>query len=180
MVQNQVSQQQPQQKKSRVWLWVLIGMGAIPGSCIALGVIGAIAGAGKTAGAADTGAQAPAAQAALAAPPAQQERVVTATPVDIDTLLSEYKDNEVRADAQFKGKVIRVTGRVDDVKKDILNKPYVTIGTGAPFEIPQVQCSLRSSEAAKAAQLSKGSTVTVTGKVSGLMMNVQVSDCAIE
>lgn len=99
------------------------------------------------------------------------------TPVDIKTLLGEYKDNEVRADAQFKGKRIQVTGKVGDIKKDILDKIFVTVGTGKQFEIPEVQCYFDDAHASKAATLSKGQTVTVKGTVKGLMMNVLVEDC---
>lgn len=99
------------------------------------------------------------------------------TAVDIKTLLGEYKDNEVRADAQFKGKRIQVTGKVGDIKKDILDKIFVTVGTGKQFEIPEVQCYFDDEHASKAATLSKGQTVTVKGTVKGLMMNVLVEDC---
>jgi aspartyl/asparaginyl-tRNA synthetase len=97
--------------------------------------------------------------------------------VSIRELLKEYKDNEVRADANFKGKRIRVTGIVDDVKKNITNDIYITLGTGKQFEIPKVQCYFDDSLANQAAQLSKGARVTVEGRVKGLMMNVQVDDC---
>jgi hypothetical protein len=100
--------------------------------------------------------------------------------VDIKDILAEYKDNEVRADGTYKGKRIRVTGKVGDVKKDVLGGMYVTVGTGKAFEIPKLQCTLKKDNLAKAAQLSKGDTVTVKGKVSRLLFNVQVSDCDIE
>jgi hypothetical protein len=99
--------------------------------------------------------------------------------VELKTLLSEYKDNEVRADAAYKGKLVRVSGKVGDIKKDILNHPYVTVGSGAQFEIPTVQCMLEDSSAGAAMQLSKGAKVTVQGNVKGLMMNVLIDDCVI-
>lgn len=100
-----------------------------------------------------------------------------AVPVDLKTLLGEYKDNEVRADAQFKGKRIQVTGKVGDVKKDILDKIYVVVGSGIQLEIPRVQCHFSDEHALKAAMLSKGQDVTVKGTVKGLMMNVRLDDC---
>ncbi len=121
-----------------------------------------------------------AADGAKAGAEAAAEANTTAASVELATLLSEYKDNEVRADAAYKGKTVKVTGAVDDIKKDILNNPYITIGTGKQFEIPQIQCSLAKSSVSAAMQLSKGAKVTVVGKVGGLMMNVQLSDCAIQ
>lgn len=99
--------------------------------------------------------------------------------VPIGKLLSEYKENEVRADSEFKGKIVRVTGKVTAIKKDITDNMFVTLGTGREFEIPEVQCTLKDSNASAASNLSKGQTVTVQGEVSGLMMNVLLDDCDI-
>lgn len=106
------------------------------------------------------------------APPAP-----SALTVELDALLGGYKGNEVAADAKYKGKRIRTTGLVGDIKKDILDRPYVTVGHGTDFEIPTVQCFLASSYTGRAASLRKGQSITVTGKVDGLMMNVLMSDC---
>lgn len=97
--------------------------------------------------------------------------------MEIRKLLAEYSDNEIRADSAFKGQLIQTTGVVDDVKKDIMDSIYVTLGTGRQFEIPQVQCFFDDVHAKKAAALSKGARVTVRGRVDGLMMNVLVKDC---
>jgi hypothetical protein len=97
--------------------------------------------------------------------------------VPIETLLGEYRSNEVRADSKFKGKLVQVAGVVGDVKKDLLNSVYVTLGTGAPFEIPEVQCFVQ--DASTVASLSKGDRVTMRGRVDGLMMNVLVRDCEV-
>lgn len=104
----------------------------------------------------------------------------SATPLALDKLLSEYKDNEVRADAQFKGSYYELEGTVGDIKKGIIgNDFYVTLGTGAMFEIPAVQCFPSSDQATAAMQLSKGSRVRLRGRVDGLMMNVLLKDCEI-
>jgi aspartyl/asparaginyl-tRNA synthetase len=101
-------------------------------------------------------------------------------------LLSEYKDNEVRADAKFKDKLIVVGGAVREVKKDILDHVYVKVGdhertgTQALVEIPAVQCFPKDDQIAKAASLSKGDLVAVRGHVEGLMMNVLIKDCEIK
>lgn len=147
------------------------------GVVVALMILGKIFGDSK-----DRGVNEGATATTPTAPTAPKEapKVEPATPVDLKTLLGEYKDNEIRADSKFKDKVIQVSGKVDDVKKDILDNMYVTLGTGARFEIPQVQCFLAASETSKAASLTKGSTVTVQGRVDGLMLNVLVQDCTIQ
>jgi hypothetical protein len=97
--------------------------------------------------------------------------------VDIRKLLAEYADNEVRADAAFKGRYVLVNGIVGDVKRDILNTIYITIGTGQLLEIPKVQCFFSDAHAAQAAQFTKGSKIMVRGRVDGLMGNVLLRDC---
>lgn len=111
------------------------------------------------------------------AEPAKPEAKPVAVP--IGTLLKDYKNNEVRADDQYKDKIIETTGKTGDIKKGILDGMYVTVGTGARFEIPMVQCHLGAEEAKKAAKLNKGDSITIRGRVDGLMMHVQVQDCTI-
>lgn len=103
----------------------------------------------------------------------------TEATVELRALLGEYKDNEIRADARYKSKPIQVTGIVGDVKKDILNQPFLTLGTGEEFEIPVVQCALTAAAADRAARLHKGDTVTVRGTGNGLLFNVHVKNCEI-
>jgi hypothetical protein len=98
----------------------------------------------------------------------------------VEELLQAYESNEVAADARYKGKTIRIAGIVGDIKKDILNNPYVTVGTGAEFEIPVAQCMLAASSEGKAARLSQGQRIVVQGKVDGLLMNVLLSNCVIQ
>lgn len=103
--------------------------------------------------------------------------------VAISELMTEYKANEVRADARWKGKFVKVTGGVvGDVKKDMLDSAYLTLGASdaSAFELRSVQCFLTKDGAARAARLNKGETATVSGKVDGLMMNVLIRDCEVE
>lgn len=97
--------------------------------------------------------------------------------VRLTDLLRAYEENEVRADANYKGKVIRTTGKVGDVKKGLLDEVYITVGTGKKFEIPQVQCFVEDAAAATA--FNPGQKITVEGRADGLMMNVILQDCQI-
>lgn len=99
---------------------------------------------------------------------------------DIAKFVKDYSDNELASDNSYKGKLVKVTGTVGTVSKDILDKPYVILGSGGAFEVISVQCSLDDSSVKEAASLKKGQRVTVVGRVSGRMMNVQVSDCVIQ
>jgi tRNA_anti-like len=118
-------------------------------------------------------------RAADAAVTAAAQRAANAKQVELRTLLAEYTDNEVRADAAFKGKLIQTTGVVDDVKRDVLNTVFVIVGTGKRFEARQVQCFIDEDNAATVASLTKGRRITIRGRVEGLMLNVLVKDCEI-
>ncbi|MFY0571471.1 OB-fold protein [Archangium lansingense] len=113
------------------------------------------------------------------ASPAAARRMPDAKQVEIHKLLAEYTDNEVRADASFKGKLIQTTGVVDDVKRDVLNTVYVVVGTGKRYEVRMLQCFIDEDNANTVASLTKGSRVTIRGRVKGLMMNVLVEDCEL-
>ena len=100
--------------------------------------------------------------------------------VSIDELLSSYKDNEVGADVKFKGKYIQTSGIVGDIKKDIMDDLYVTIGaTGEAFEIPVLQAFFLDKYTNDLANLKKGQTLEVVCKIDGLMMNVLGNKCKI-
>lgn len=100
--------------------------------------------------------------------------------VNIRDILSAYENNEIGADNKYKGNLIQVTGVIGSVKKDILDNLYVTLGTGARFEIPTIQAFFDDSMNEQLGQLRKGSRLTVVCRVNGLMMNVLAEDCVIK
>jgi hypothetical protein len=97
--------------------------------------------------------------------------------VSTQELLLSYKSNEVAADQKYKGKRVRTTGVVNQIKKDIVDEIYVTLGTGAELEFPEVQAYFPESLASKAAGLRNGQTITVDCNCEGLMVNVQMKEC---
>lgn len=100
--------------------------------------------------------------------------------VSISALLTAYEGNELKADAEYKGKMVRITGVVESVKKDVLDNPYLVIQEpGKERLLPNVQCVLNPSAFNDAKQAELGRSVTIVGKVDGLMMNVLLSDCAL-
>lgn len=120
---------------------------------------------------------------ASASKAAAQKARNEAESVTIKELMTEYKANEVRADARWKGKFVKVSGGVvGDVKKDLLDSAYLTLGAkdAEAFELRSVQCFLTKEGASRAANLNKGETATVSGKVDGLMMNVLIRECEVE
>jgi hypothetical protein len=100
--------------------------------------------------------------------------------VGIGQILSDYKGNEVAADNRYKGRLIQVSGAVGDIKKDFTDNLYVTLGTGALYELPTVQAFFDDSMNQQLGNLRKGQKLTVVCRVKGLMMNVLAEDCFIK
>lgn len=94
------------------------------------------------------------------------------------TLATAYKDNEVAADAKYKGQIVEVTGIVDTIGKDILDTPYITLGT-TQYSFENIQCMFSKSDEAQLATVTKGKSITLRGEVSGKLVNVQVNGCSI-
>lgn len=105
----------------------------------------------------------------------EPEPEVPAFTVTAEELVGAYEGNELAAEQKYEGELVEVTGVVGDIRKDILDQPFVTLGTGKELEVRQVQCFL--ADGVDATSLRKGERVTLKGRVDGLMMNVLVKEC---
>lgn len=95
-----------------------------------------------------------------------------------EQLYDEYDSNEVAADGVYKGKVIVVSGTIQDIGKDIMDEAYIIIG-GQGF-LDGVQCYFTEAGLSTVSQLSKGDFVTVKGEVQGKMGNVVVRKSSLQ
>jgi hypothetical protein len=93
-------------------------------------------------------------------------------------LYSEYESNEVSADSKYKGRVVVVSGTIQNIGKDIMDDAYIVIG-GEGF-LDGVQCTFTKDQESSVALLSKGQYVTVKGEVAGKMGNVLVNKCTLQ
>jgi hypothetical protein len=108
---------------------------------------------------------------------AAAEATMSAT---VANILADYKANEVRGDAKYKGHLVLLAGAVNEIKKDFTDSTYVELGNGGQFEFETVHCMMRSDQVAAAAGLNKGQMVAMRGRVSGLVVgSVVVDDCEI-
>jgi len=93
-------------------------------------------------------------------------RVSSATPIiGAETLLDEFKANEIAATLKFEGKGISVRGYVDKVSFNaITDEPYVKlVGSPDDWGYSGVRCTFPASASASLAALSKGDFVTIIG-----------------
>lgn len=97
--------------------------------------------------------------------------------VEGNSFYNEYMANPIKADEHYKGKLIKLTGRVDKIDREIFGEPYVTM---AIDNFKDIRLTFKKSEEAKVANLSKGESITVVGKCQGkLMTSVALNDCLL-
>lgn len=101
--------------------------------------------------------------------------------VDYNVLFQDYQDNAIGADAKYKDKMLKLTGKVDEINREIAGNPYITFHIGEQYSFKDIRITLKKSEEAKIANLTKNQLVTIKGKCSGLLLTSTVSlkDCEI-
>lgn len=112
-----------------------------------------------------------------AAPPAAPKPVAAREPLPLvgaTALAKDYDANELAADAQWKGKRIRVAGIERRIERT-LGTPQVTLGEA----LAGVVCSFPESAVADLAKLRKGRAAILEGTVTGAgpMGGVFLDDC---
>ena len=113
---------------------------------------------------------------------AEHAETVDATPpaavidVDAETLAAAYAVNEVAANAEYEGHVLRITGIVDRIT-DERSASIVLAGDG----FTDVRCYFSDTERESLIPLRPGDAVTVQGLNAGMgIFNVEVRGCVLE
>lgn len=83
------------------------------------------------------------------------------------SLLAAFERDEAKANQQYLGKVIEVTGPVKSLNTD--DKGFYTLALGDEGTLSSVRCSVDSNYAEQAAKVVVGTTVVVRGVCSGFM-----------
>ena len=96
-------------------------------------------------------------------------------------LYNAYESNALRADNTYKGKFVRLTGRVSGVDQDVLTKqPYVKLQTSNPY-IDFVYVYFKDTELSKVADLESGQNITIVGSCEGKgVVSVNIKDSFFE
>jgi hypothetical protein len=92
------------------------------------------------------------------------------------TLYYDFERGETVANKMWVGKVLEVTGIISAVQE---NSGYVSVSLSV---VPDggVNCSLLKKDLNPDIKLSKGDSITVKGKCTGFLMDVNLVDCVIE
>jgi len=117
-------------------------------------------------------------------PVVEAVKVPTPTPepkeeaIQAKDLYNEYDNNEIAADEKYEGEEILITGTIQEIGKDIFDDMYVSLKTDNI--IGTVQCMLADGETNKAAKLSTGQSITMSGESPDYLINVILRECVIE
>ncbi len=102
------------------------------------------------------------------------------TPVTAGQLIAAYAGNTISGDDRYKGKLIEITGLVQNVDTT-LGQPYVAL-TDNGSDASNILCSFNSGADSQLASLVSGQTVTLEGigdGASALGGSVMVNNCSL-
>lgn len=88
----------------------------------------------------------------------------------------EYKKNEIAADRKYKGKVIRISGTINNIGKDIFDAPYITLKTLGTLE--NIYCEFNKEKEGQLMDLKKEDSVIVECICKGkALYSIMMEDC---
>jgi tRNA_anti-like len=113
--------------------------------------------------------------AQLAAPKVSPDGIVSVGAV---RLFRDYQENEVAADSRYKGKRVKVTGKVTSVERDVYGAPVLHLWSGNPVFL--TMATLDRAYLSDAAQLKKGDEIVVRCIGEGVNMRMpQLEKCML-
>jgi hypothetical protein len=155
-------------KKAHVWAWVLLGGVVV---VVLIAIVAALSSMNTAIDQADSSYQGAMDNLSGAGYP---DFTLTA-----DELGAAYGANEISADAQYKGHVVRLTGRAGDISKDWLGGAYVMLET-EDWDSPSIRCMLADGQESPASAIQRGDTVTLVGTVDGMFVYLDVVGCTVD
>ena len=87
----------------------------------------------------------------------------TAIELTAEQAYKEYDENQVACKTKYDGKLIAMTGVIDDIGTNVLGQEYITFKTGDEWSINGVQCFFKDDQQDYVASLSKGQEITIYG-----------------
>lgn len=100
--------------------------------------------------------------------------------VEAGDLIALYHQNELSADDHFKGRIVRISGKVRSVSQS-LGALYVHVESEREFGIWTVQCRFSESARPTLASLRVGDRIRVSGQCEGMLISsVSLKDCVLE
>ena len=112
---------------------------------------------------------------------AEPEKMVPAIMLTSANLATEYSENEVAADAKYKGKLLEVSGKVASIDNGISDNEMIVKLSDGKFDISGPWCYMKESERDKVLAFKKDQQVTLIGTGnSATIGSPMVKDCVVK
>jgi len=97
--------------------------------------------------------------------------------ISADSLYAQYANDEKGCDGKYLGKVVQVSGKLSEIQHSGQSEIWIlSTGTG---NAGGINCQLFPGEKLPDPHPKPGDNVTVKGRCSGFLMDVNLSDCIV-
>ncbi len=97
--------------------------------------------------------------------------------IDVSSLVNEFSQDENAATAKYVDKVLEVTGPILAIEPTSDSSLNVTLS--AENQMAGVSCSFKNAADPSLQNINESETVTIRGVCSGMLMDIQLNNCAI-
>lgn len=94
-----------------------------------------------------------------------------------DELFTAFEENESMANEKYLGKVIEVSGTINEIEKTDNGQLVLLLSCSSP--LGGIRCTFESKQHQVSKQVSQGSACTIKGKCSGMLMEVVLDNCSL-
>jgi len=94
-----------------------------------------------------------------------------------EELFTAFDENETIANEKFLGKVIEVSGEVTGIEKTENGPLVILLSASSPMG--GIRCTFETNQENVSEKVTTGSTHTVKGKCSGMLMEVVLDNCSL-
>lgn len=110
-------------------------------------------------------------------PPVVEEPVATTTAIKF---YNDYTSNNLAAEQKYNDHLVKLTGVIKSIGRDILSKPYIVL-MADEYGIYGIQCMVNDGALTRVTEVSIGDTVTMVGRVAdNAIGSIILKDCSIE
>lgn len=95
-------------------------------------------------------------------------------------LVASFEEDETKALSTYKGKIYDISGVIEEIGSDLLDRPFVTLGKegGVGLEGGAL-CKFDITKSDEISKLNVGETITIRGKIDSFLLKVTVTDCEL-
>jgi hypothetical protein len=98
----------------------------------------------------------------------------TVLTIEADSLYRQYQADEHGADQKYLGKVIEVKGKISEIQRSGQSEIWILSGQPGGGGI---NCQLFPGDKGSSRQAKPGDRVTIKGRCTGFLMDVNLADC---